>query len=236
MTRLLLVAAALVAVLAAAGVGAGAEWDVYPGEGTPIQAAIDGAGEGDTIYVHAGTYVENVDVDKRVTLIGDGADVATVRAADASCPAFEVQWVDYVNISGFAVTGATERLWCGWSGNNAGIYLRYANHCNISGNNASNNRCGILMDYSSDNTLQNNAMSGNTYNFGVGSYTLSKYTQNIDPSNTVDGKPIYYWVDQQDKQIPGDAGFVGVVNSTNITVKDLTLTKNPWRHVRLVKS
>jgi hypothetical protein len=25
--------------------------------------------------VHAGTYVENVDVDKRVTLIGDGADV-----------------------------------------------------------------------------------------------------------------------------------------------------------------
>ncbi|KAF5415354.1 MAG: hypothetical protein C5S48_06030 [Candidatus Methanogaster sp.] len=47
MTRLLLVAAALVAVLAAAGVGAGAEWDVYPGAGTPIQDAIDGAGEGD---------------------------------------------------------------------------------------------------------------------------------------------------------------------------------------------
>jgi nitrous oxidase accessory protein NosD len=78
MTRLLLVAAvALVVVLAAAGVGAGAEWDVYPGAGTPIQTAIDGAGAGDMIYVHAGTYVENVDVDKRVTLIGDGADVVT---------------------------------------------------------------------------------------------------------------------------------------------------------------
>ena len=73
MTRLLLVAAA-------AGVGAGAEWDVYPGAGTPIQTAIDGAGEGDTIYVHAGTYVENLDVRKRLTLIGDGADVVTVRA------------------------------------------------------------------------------------------------------------------------------------------------------------
>jgi len=45
MTRLLLVAAAVVAVLAAGVVsGAGAEWDVYPGEGTPIQDAIDGAG------------------------------------------------------------------------------------------------------------------------------------------------------------------------------------------------
>jgi hypothetical protein len=51
MTRLLLVAAAL----AAAGVGAGAEWDVYPGAGTPIQDAIDGAEVGDAIYVHAET-------------------------------------------------------------------------------------------------------------------------------------------------------------------------------------
>ena len=57
MTQLLLVAAALVAVLAAAG----AEWDVYPGAGTPIQDAIDGAGDGD--------------VDKRLTLIDEGADV-----------------------------------------------------------------------------------------------------------------------------------------------------------------
>ena len=39
-------AAALVAVLAAGGVGAGATWDVYPGAGTPIQDAVDGAGRG----------------------------------------------------------------------------------------------------------------------------------------------------------------------------------------------
>ena len=77
MTCLLLVAAALVAVLAAAGVGAGAEWDMYPGAGTPIQDAIDGAGDGDTIHVHAGTYCENVDVDKKLTLEGGGADVVT---------------------------------------------------------------------------------------------------------------------------------------------------------------
>ena len=82
MTRLLLVAVA--AVLACAGTAAGATWGVYPGAGTPIQDVIDGAGEGDTIYVHAGMYVENVDVDKQVTLIGDGADVVTVRAADAA--------------------------------------------------------------------------------------------------------------------------------------------------------
>ena len=69
-------------------------------------------------------------------------------------------------------------------------------------------------------------MSGNRCNFGVLGSTLSHYIQNIDTSNTVDGKPIYYWVGEHDKQIPDDAGYVGVVNSTNITVRDLTLTKN----------
>ena len=34
-------------VVLAAGVGVGAEWDMYPGAGTPIQTAIDGAGGGD---------------------------------------------------------------------------------------------------------------------------------------------------------------------------------------------
>ena len=53
MTRLLLVAAALVAVLAYVGTAAGDEWHVNPGAGTPIQDAIDGAGAEDMIYVHA---------------------------------------------------------------------------------------------------------------------------------------------------------------------------------------
>ena len=47
-------AAAALMVALAAGVVSGAEWDVYPGAGTPIQDAIDGAWAGDTIYVHAG--------------------------------------------------------------------------------------------------------------------------------------------------------------------------------------
>jgi parallel beta-helix repeat protein len=99
---------------------------------------------------------------------------------------------------------------------------------NTLANNAasSNNDKGIYLDSSSNNTLMGNTMSGNRYNFGVFGFSLSKYTQNIDTSNTVDGKPIYYWVDQKDRQIPSDAGFVGVVNGTNITVIDLTLTNN----------
>jgi parallel beta-helix repeat protein len=69
-------------------------------------------------------------------------------------------------------------------------------------------------------------MSGNNHNFGVWGSSLSDYIQDIDTNNKVDGKPIYYWVNHQDGQVPGDAGYVGVVNSTNITVRDLVLTRN----------
>ena len=145
-------AVAIVVVLAAAGVGAGAELHAYPGGS--IQDAIDGAGVGDTIYVHEGEYCENVDVWKRVTLVGDGADVVTVWAADTRDHVFYVN-THWVNISGFTVTGAAN-----W--HVAGICLGGGAHaCNIFDNNALNNRYAIYLGYSSGNTLTNNTANSN---------------------------------------------------------------------------
>ncbi len=71
-------------------------------------------------------------------------------------------------------------------------------------------------------------MAGNTYNFRVSEEQRSYLIHDIDTSNTVDGKPVYYWINQHDQQIPEDAGFVGIIDSTNITVKDVTITHNGW--------
>jgi parallel beta-helix repeat protein len=160
---ILIVCALLMLIIVAAGVAAGAEWHVYPGAGTPIQTAIDGAEAGDTIYVHAGTYVENVDVDKRVTLVSDGADVVTVWASSAEDHVFEVT-ADWVNVSGFTVAGA--------SGGTAGVYLNGADHCNISDNTASNNCRGIyLHHYSSNNVLIENNVSDNNHGIDLRHYS-----------------------------------------------------------------
>jgi parallel beta-helix repeat protein len=109
--------------------------------------------------------------------------------------------------------------------NGQGVLFAYTSNSKIENVTALNNCDGIWLYDSSYNTLTNNTMSGNCYNFGVKG-CFNHFIQNIDRSNKVNGKPIYYWVDQQDKQIPNDAGYVGIVNSTNITVKDLTLTNN----------
>ena len=117
-----------------------------------IQDAVDNATSGDTIIVHAGTYAEKVTVDKeRLTLkVYDGDEVTVTAAGDV----FRVDYVDYVNISGFTVTG----------GGNYGINIgANADHCNISDNNVSNNENGILLESSNGYTvIRNNIVKSNT--------------------------------------------------------------------------
>ena len=256
-----LVAAILILAVLTGTVGAA---DHNINAGGSIQAAINSATAGDTIYVHAGTYTENVVVNKTLTLWGDGADMVTVEAELTAEHVFNVT-ADYVNITGFTATGAT-------GSTKAGIYIgNGVDHCNISNNSASNcnrsiylnhssdnaltgniansgdyrgiilsdsnnntllentvtgNIRGIHLQHSSNNTLTDNVMSGNSYNFGVIGEKPSHYVQNIDTSNTVDGKPIYYWVGLQDQEVPDDAGYVGIANCGNMTVKDMRLTGN----------
>jgi len=61
------------------------------------------------------------------------------------------------------------------------------------------------------------------------------FIHDIDSSNTVDGKPIYYWVNQQNRTVPVDAGYVALIYSTNITAKNLDL-KNNYQGLLLVET
>jgi parallel beta-helix repeat protein len=110
--------------------------------------------------------------------------------------------------------------------NDWGIYLDYSKNNTVSGNNITNNDVGIRISMSPNNVLRDNQIGNNRYNFGLSGVNFVDYVNDIDTSNTVDGKPIIYWVNEKDKTVPLDAGYVTLVNCTGITVKNLTLTNN----------
>jgi parallel beta-helix repeat protein len=108
-----------------------------------------------------------------------------------------------------------------------GIGLDDSSNNTILANNVTNNKFGIVLySSSSHNTLRHNDASDNRYNLGVFTALASDFIQDIDDSNTVNGKPVYYWINKQDMAVPLDAGYVVLVNCTRITVTNLNLTNN----------
>ena len=106
-------------------------------------------------------------------------------------------------------------------GNFVGIDFYYSNNNIISNNTCSNNWFGITSWYSTNNRLMNNKMLRTGIN--INGYSLSDFTHEIDVSNTVNGKPIYYWKDVKDRKIPSGAGQVILVNCKNVVVENQNL-------------
>jgi parallel beta-helix repeat protein len=109
----------------------------------------------------------------------------------------------------------------------SGIWLSCSSDNNrVSDNVVEENDYGIRIDDYSNNLLRNNDIINNVCNFAVFGSLLTEFIQDIDESNTVDGKPIYYWINRQDETVPFDAGYVALVNCSGITVKNLNLSNN----------
>ena len=97
----------------------------------------------------------------------------------------------------------------------------------VIGNRIENNIEGIILDRSSNSELKLNTMVGNNRNFAVYGSMLDHFIHDIDTSNTVNGKPVYYLIDQKNLAInPSthpDIGYLAVVNSAHVTVSGLEL-------------
>lgn len=108
--------------------------------------------------------------------------------------------------------------------NNHGIHAcAGAANNQITRNNLTKNNSGISFVFASNNTLRENRMVDNEQNFIVDGHELSHFIHDVDTSNTVNSKPMYYLVNQRDKTIPSDAGYVALVNCTAIKVQNLEL-------------
>ena len=114
-----------------------------------------------------------------------------------------------------------------------GINLLNAYGNSFLGNNLTNNEDGLTLQSSSDNTLRNNSINGHGSHFAVQGYDLSDFINDIDASNTVEGKPVYYWINDSKETVPLDAGYVALVNCSEMTVQNLNLTLSEEQSILL---
>ena len=170
-----------------------------------IQSKIDAAKPGDTIIIEDGIYIENVKVNKRLTIRSkSGPDKTIIQAATPQDPVFNVT-SDYVNISGCTMKGAYTGMrlytadYCNITGNNCssndvyGIDLRYSDNNSIFNNTCSNNNFGIYLNNSSNNLITNNNVSNNSRVFpfdfppsqGTGIYLLNSSNNKIYLNNFI---------------------------------------------------
>ena len=157
----------------AIGIVSATTW--YVEEGASIQAAVDAASPGDVIIARDGIYTENIDVNKRLTIMSENGSASTiVQATNPNDHVFEVTG-DYVNISRFTVKGAGFPL--------CGIDLSSVDCCNISNNNASNNGFGINLDHSSNNIITNNTVTNNDYGIHLSYSSNNTLNNNIANSD-----------------------------------------------------
>lgn len=277
-----------------------------PDDYSTIQAAINAASSGDTVYVRAGTYYENVVINKTLSLVGqdrnatiiDGngsGTVVSVTAANVSVTNLTLRnsgsayWGKkysgvlvesthstishniinnnyygvYVggshnNVSYNTVTNNREAgIYNIWNGDNntlsenfishsrlgiwiygqshhikrnvisdigsEGMHVSYSSYNSIVGNEISRTRWGLILDNSLGNHLRDNEMRENEFNFGIW-HPIGVH--DIDTSNLVDGKPIYYLAYEHNKTVPNDAGYVFVAHSSNILIEKLSLRHN----------
>jgi len=87
---------------------------------------------------------------------------------------------------------------------------------------------GISLAYAPNTKMRNNSILDNYANFGIGSSSVSDFYCDIDISNTINGKPMYYLIEQRNLLIDEtiEMGFLGLVNCHNISVKNRYFSHN----------
>jgi parallel beta-helix repeat protein len=195
---------------------------IVPDQYLTIQDAVNNASSFDTIRVRSGLYTENVIIDKPLTLEGENSFSTIV---DGNVTGIGIQVIACnVSISNFTIQN------CAY-----GLLMLDSSEDIVADNIFTSNLYGLFLQQSGNNTFRNNTFTTNKYNIGVRGTEISYFINSMDSSNTVSGKPVYYLIDQHDGEVPSDAGFIALINSTGMKVTDANI-QNSYDGILLVNS
>lgn len=180
-----------------------------PGNYTRIQDAINESVDGDTVFVYddSSPYIENIDIDKSINLIGENRN-STVIDGDWIGDAITVT-AGWVNISGFTIQNTTDQ-------DPSLYYGIHVDSCYniISGNIITNNKRGVIADddynifsgniitnssyggiflMSDNNTMSGNIIRNNNYFSGIGVFT-GNYNNIVNNTITNNGPGCGIWL------------------------------------------
>jgi len=193
---------------------------------TRIQDAINASSEGDMIFVYSGSYDESVIINKSITLIGENKDTTLIDGGQRS-DVITIE-ADNVSFSHFTIQNSTNNIRKGWW--KAGIRITSSN-VNIEDNIIQNNLLGIFAKRATNLSIKGNFFFNDSlviYPYGAdyNPRPALKKTHFIHriTNNFVNDKPLLYIVDESDVLISSDIGQVILINCTNVSVKNMSIS------------
>lgn len=179
---------------------------VSPGQGT-ISSAVDGAASGDMLLLEDGSYIDNVTINKFISVIGkNGRDNVSIEAADPARPVISVSGVKgslsdksrNVLLTGLTIKGSTVNALTvvGSSGvsiltnrlfdNETALYVERSEGLLIKGNIITDNIKGIYLRHSNANLIEKNNVDRN---FNNGMLLLSSHFNELRENTALEN----YW-------------------------------------------
>ena len=141
-----------------------------------IQDAIDAANESDTVYVHSGTYNENLVIQKTITLTGTGSGSVTINGnGDHTVKVYN----DSVKISDFTIKNTDGSYGC--------IFLSSVTSCLINNNIIRDGGNGVYLVNSDSNTVKDNTIESNNIGIYLSSSDSNTIKNNIIRDNNAHG-------------------------------------------------
>jgi hypothetical protein len=199
-----------------------------PGNYTCIQEAIDAASDGDIVYVFSGTYFENIEINKKLNLLGQDKNTTIIDGNQKGCTIILSSENSIIN--NFTLIGGgfdTDDF------NNffrAGLRITGSNNI-ISNNIFKKNRFGLSGVRVTNLTIKDNIFIEDGVGFtsyendGRPKLKIEYFLHNIE-NNFVNGKPLYYLVNENNNQIDNlEAGQLILVNCTNFKMKNISISE-----------